>query len=64
MHLRVNDSVWFPTDSFHRDPVIYPDPEKFIPERFSDENKHKINPAKYLPFGIGPRSCIGNYLFT
>lgn len=44
----------------HRDPAYYPDPMKFDPERFSDENKHNITSNTYMPFGLGPRSCIGN----
>ncbi|XP_059607443.1 probable cytochrome P450 9f2 [Phlebotomus argentipes] len=46
--------------AFHYDPQYFPDPEKFDPERFSDENKDKIVPGTYLPFGIGPRNCIGS----
>ena len=48
--------------SLHRDPEYFPDPEKFYPERFSDENKQKIVPFSYLPFGSGPRNCIGKDL--
>lgn len=43
-----------------RDPKYYPDPETFDPERFSDDNKSNIEPMSYLPFGVGPRNCIGS----
>lgn len=43
----------------HHDPEYYPNPEKFDPERFSEENKSKRPAYTYLPFGDGPRICIG-----
>lgn len=46
--------------ALHRDPKYFPNPEKFDPERFSDENKHKIVPFSYVPFGSGPRNCIAS----
>lgn len=52
-------TVAFTIYGIHRDPKYYPEPEKFDPERFSEENKHKIIPGTYLPFGVGPRNCIG-----
>ncbi|XP_015516411.2 cytochrome P450 6k1 isoform X1 [Neodiprion lecontei] len=43
----------------HYDPEYYPEPHKFDPERFSEANRDKIPRYAYLPFGIGPRSCVG-----
>ncbi|XP_030636580.1 cytochrome P450 3A27 [Chanos chanos] len=51
--------VLVPTYALHRDPEIWTDPEKFNPDRFSKENKESIDPYTYLPFGAGPRNCIG-----
>lgn len=43
----------------HHNPAHFPDPARFIPERFTDQNVS--NPA-FAPFSVGPRSCIGKSL--
>ncbi|GBP62052.1 hypothetical protein EVAR_54077_1 [Eumeta japonica] len=52
-------SVHLPIFHLHRNPEYYPDPDVFRPERFAPENKHSIRPYTYMPFGEGPRICIG-----
>jgi cytochrome P450 len=43
----------------HRHPAIWPDPERFDPERFAAMERDRRPAFAYLPFGGGPRACIG-----
>lgn len=43
----------------HHDPEIYPEPDKFEPERFGDESRRKRENESFIPFGAGPRGCVG-----
>lgn len=52
-------NVICPLIGLHHDPQYFPNPEIFDPERFNHENKDKIVPGTYIPFGVGPRNCIG-----
>ncbi|KAK9887718.1 hypothetical protein WA026_000037 [Henosepilachna vigintioctopunctata] len=52
--------VMIPVIGIHFDPNYFQNPGVFDPERFSDENKGNILPGSYLPFGSGPRNCIGS----
>ncbi len=43
----------------HRLPEVFPDPEAFVPERFTRERKAALPRGAYVPFGGGQRICIG-----
>ncbi|EZA47525.1 Cytochrome P450 9e2 [Ooceraea biroi] len=55
--IKPGESVWFQSYSLHRDPKYYSEPLKFNPDRFLNES---VDNSIYMPFGIGPRICIGN----
>lgn len=52
-------AVVIPQHGLHWDEKYFPNPQYYDPERFSAENKSNITPFTYLPFGNGPRNCIG-----
>ncbi|XP_069132176.1 LOW QUALITY PROTEIN: cytochrome P450 3A8-like [Argopecten irradians] len=50
-------SIGIPIYCIHHDPDNWEDPDKFIPERFAGKDNH--DPLNFLPFGYGPRNCVG-----
>jgi len=46
----------------HRHKLWWQDPMEFQPERFLPENAHKVDRFAYIPFGTGPRVCLGKHL--
>ncbi|MCB5179773.1 cytochrome P450 [Streptomyces antimicrobicus] len=43
----------------HRDPELWPDPDRFDPARFTAPGGRPSHPGSYYPFGVGPRACLG-----
>ncbi|XP_029663904.1 cytochrome P450 9e2-like [Formica exsecta] len=59
--IKKGEGIWIPIYGLHQDPQYFEEPEKFDPERFLGERKKEsLNCGAYLPFGLGPRMCIGN----
>ncbi|XP_071447823.1 probable cytochrome P450 6a17 [Hetaerina americana] len=57
--VEVGTKVHIPLIGLHYDPEYFEDPDRFDPERFTEEGRKKWPQFAYLPFGEGPRICIG-----
>lgn len=57
--IKKGQTVLIPLLGIHHDEKYYPNPEVFDPERFRSENAGDRHPCAYLPFGSGPRNCVG-----
>jgi cytochrome P450 len=58
--LAQGETVMIPIYAIHRHARRWRDPDAFDPSRFSPENEAKLERYQYMPFGAGPRICIGN----
>jgi cytochrome P450 len=59
LHIAKGSVVMVPVRLVHRQHRFWAEPERFLPERFLRENRERIERHSYLPFGLGPRMCIG-----
>lgn len=44
---------------YFRDPEYYPNPKRFVPERFFPDEQRNRHKGTYLSFGDGPKNCLG-----
>ncbi len=59
LKLFAGQQVDIPIYAIHHDAKYYPNPFKFDPDRFMPQNRQRLVPHTYLPFGLGPRNCVG-----
>ncbi|CAH0579520.1 unnamed protein product [Chrysodeixis includens] len=62
--VKVGDTIYNVVNPLHLDPNYFSDPEVFDPTRFSEGNKQNIKSFTYMPFGMGPRNCLGKQFYS
>ncbi len=55
-----NALITIPIYAMHRHRLLWDDPDRFDPERFAPAASGKLNRTQFMPFGFGPRTCIGS----
>jgi cytochrome P450 family 9 len=58
--IKNGENVIIPVMAIHRDSKFYTSPNTYDPHRFDDDKKDSILPGSFIPFGYGPRVCIGS----
>lgn len=62
--VKKGENLWISPYALHRDPRYFSDPAEFKPERWLDGLARRLPRGTYIPFGGGPRVCIGNVFAT
>lgn len=56
-NVKAGDTIFLPIYAYHRNKEVWENPDEFVPERFETDYPKKW----FMPFGTGPRFCIGNH---
>ena len=59
VRLAAGSVIFIPIWAIHRHKALWSEPERFLPKRFAPTARETIRRTQYLPFGFGPRICIG-----
>ncbi len=57
--IQPGDPIFIPIYAIHRHELLWDDPHRFDPDRFLPEREAKLKRTQYMPFGAGPRICLG-----
>ena len=63
-HIPKGTMVAVSTWLLHRNPRLWEHPQRFDPERFLPERSKERSRYAFVPFGVGPRTCVGNHFAT